>query len=167
MITLEMAIGSAVIAAVVTSIFNSFNNKKILQDSLDSKSGWREELFKVASKTIITSDDIYLILAALRYKPHKDIGFDENEGPKNFKEMTKYIYCYLSKIIENPELIEVSKEEGLNPLSKNEADKVRLLAKYLLKHHWEDLGNGYIGRLKFKVLHEKEIIEEIYEEVKK
>lgn len=45
-------------------------NRLALNDSMDSKSGWRKELMDIASKDEITLADIYRIRASVRYYPH-------------------------------------------------------------------------------------------------
>lgn len=163
---------AAIVSALVAAIVALLNNRRSLQDSLDSKSGWRKELFKVASKTFLTTDDIYLILAALRYQPKVEWKKDEEKMPKDFQEMTAYMYHTLNDMLKNY-LYDYTKvstdkiEESIKVLNNKDTDTVRLLAKYLLKHHWEDLGNGYFGRLEFKIMKEDEIIEEVFKIVEK
>ncbi|MES3703198.1 hypothetical protein ABFV70_06725 [Staphylococcus arlettae] len=38
-----------------------------IRDSLDSKSGWRKELFKIGGKVNLTYDDVYQFRSALRF----------------------------------------------------------------------------------------------------
>lgn len=166
----SIILGPAVTAALVSSIVTLFNNRKGLQDSLDSKSGWRKELFKVASKTFLTTDDVYLVLAALRYNPHKIWDERKNREPKDFGEMTSYIHYKLGYILEsykgeylNLTLDQV--ESHVKVLSKQDSNTVRLFVKYLLKHHWEDLGKGVWGKLKFRVMQEPYIIKEVYNQI--
>lgn len=45
-------------------------NRLALNDSMDSKFGWRKELMDIASKDEITLADIYRIRASVRYYPH-------------------------------------------------------------------------------------------------
>lgn len=163
----EIFVGPAIIAAIVSSLVAIFNSRRALQDSLDSKSGWRKEIFKVASKTFLSTDDIYLVLAAIRFIPHQDWSEHKDKVPQNFDEMTSYIYYKLQNILDSYNYIEPTSrvcrdQEIFIILTKEHANTVRLLTKYLLKHHWEILGNGYVGRLKFRVMKEAEIIKEIY-----
>src|SRR5699024_4530058 len=74
------------------------NGRRSLQDSLDTKSGWRKEIFNVASKTHITTDYVYLLLAALRYEPHKVWCENTKSEPRDFSEMTSYIHYKLKAI---------------------------------------------------------------------
>lgn len=166
----EIFVGPAIIAAIVSSLVAIFNSRRALQDSLDSKSGWRKEIFKVASKTFLCTDDIYLVLAAIRFIPYHDWNEYKDKVPQNFNEMTSYIYYKLHSILDNYNYIEPASRVCRNQeisiiLTKEHANTVRLLTKYLLKHHWENLGNGYIGRLKFRVIKESNIIREVYDEI--
>lgn len=162
-------------AAIVSSMVTVFINRKVLLDSLDSKSGWRKEIFKVASKTFLTTDDVYLLLAALRYKPHEEWINKENKNksPVNFTEMTSYMHYRLEAILDNYEyrewVITSLNAEHINKfvkiLNRKDTCVVRIMAKYLLKHHWENLGNGFIMRRIFKARKEKEIIKEVFQEI--
>ena len=53
-------------------------NKELLNE-LDQKSEWRKELMNVASKPILQIEDVYRILASLRFLPKSK---DEIEGNK-------------------------------------------------------------------------------------
>lgn len=193
----ELITGAA-IATLVAGVITLFNSNKQIRDSLDSKSGWRKDIFNVASKTFITTDDVYLILAALRFLPHDKWSSSFNLYPTDFKEMTSYMYDHLTKIVENPKykLIDLRDDDNncqneysfniqrgslkltnmilkesvdIEPIKliHKDSEKVRLFAKYLLKHHWEDLGNGYIGRVKYRVLEEEKIMKRVYIEIEK
>lgn len=169
-VMISLILGPAVTAALVSSIVTLFNSRKGLQDSLDSKSGWRKELFKVASRTFLTTDDVYLVLAALRYNPHRIWDEQKNKEPKNFDEMTSYIHYKLQYMLESYKsdylnLTLDNVDSYVEVLHKNDSNTLRLLVKYLLKHHWEDLGKGFWGRLKFRVMYEPGIIKEIYNQV--
>lgn len=193
----ELITGAA-IATLVAGVITLFNGNKQIRDSLDSKSGWRKDIFNVASKTFITTDDVYLILAALRFLPHEKRYSSSNLYPTDFKEMTSYMYDHLTNIVGNPKykLIDLRNDDNncqneysfniqrdsleltnmilkesvdIEPIKliHKDSEKVRLFAKYLLKHHWEDLGNGYIGRVKYRVLEEEKIMERVYKEIEK
>lgn len=160
---------AAIVSAVVSAIVALLNNRRTLQDSLDTKSGWRKEIFNVASNTYITTDHVYLLLAALRYEPHQVWGENTNSEPRDFSEMTSYIHYKLKAITKRYQCSSCkenngSKKKGMKPHILDEIDSeiVRMIAKYLLKHHWENLGHGHLGRLKFRVMKEAEIIKEIY-----
>lgn len=60
----------AVIVSLIALLGTMFSNKKQLNDSLDSKSGWRKELFDVASKEEISKGDLQRIRSALRIFKH-------------------------------------------------------------------------------------------------
>lgn len=130
----------AVVGVYFTIKHNNEIKRKELLDNLDSKSEWRKNLYDVASKTYIDTDDVYRVLASLRYFPHKSI------DPKNeeiyFHEATRIIYSDLYAIIEEyKKKIDgnLKKEDGLRIpiLTFEQSEKVRLYTKYLLKHHWE------------------------------
>ncbi len=61
-----MEIIAAFIGAIVAAIVTFWASHQTLRDSLDSKSGWREKLFTVASKYELTLDDAQTVRAALR-----------------------------------------------------------------------------------------------------
>lgn len=128
----------AVIGVYLTIKHNNETKKKELLDNLDSKSEWRKQLYDVASKTFLTTDDVYRVLASLRYFPHEKIG-EGNE--RHFREATQIIYRDLYSIIEKYE--EDIKNNILNKndnpiiLNFGHSENVRIYTKYLLKHHWE------------------------------
>ena len=123
----------------------NLKNRELLND-LDQKSEWRKELMNVSSKTFMTTDDIYRVLASLRYLPK--IKTDRKDDKNDFNHMTRIIYDELSSMLNNnyKDLIEktISKIKQ-NEESKNEeiilnykhTQIIRLYTKYLLKHHWE------------------------------
>ncbi|MEB6120532.1 hypothetical protein MXM80_10710 [Mammaliicoccus sciuri] len=152
--TLDAAIltGSATIfAATIAVVGVSFtiwasnkNKKKELLDNLDSKSEWRKQLYDVASKTFIDTDDVFRVLASLRYFPHKKDDNNTCDGEPTFQEATRTIYKHLYSIIETHknEIDEILNDEEcidikVPILSFKESEIVRVYTKYLLKHHWE------------------------------
>lgn len=95
-ITLEglgaiLAVGISLIALLNTI----FSSKKQLNDSLDSKSGWRKELFDVASKEDISIGDLYRIRSSLRI-------FRHNNNPRtySFNWMTNFMIIILDSFID-------------------------------------------------------------------
>ncbi|MCJ1748916.1 hypothetical protein MT416_06305 [Mammaliicoccus sciuri] len=138
----------AVIGVSNTIKSSDENKRKELLDNLDSKSEWRKQLYNVASKTFIDTDDVYRVLASLRYFPHEEV--DNKKSKRNsddeyvFKQATRAIYKDLYSII-NTHMEEIDKiinnekcEDVKAPiLSFKESEKVRVYTKYLLKHHWE------------------------------
>lgn len=157
----------------------NLKNRELLND-LDQKSEWRKELMNVSSKTFMTTDDIYRVLASLRYLPK--IKTDRKDDKNDFNHMTRVIYDELSSMLNNnyKDLIEktISKikqnEESKNKESKNKEIKneeikeiilsyehtqiIRLYTKYLLKHHWEINIDENIW-----LKDQKEVIEEVKE----
>lgn len=115
-------------------------NRLALNDSMDSKSGWRKELMDIASKDEITLADIYRIRASVRYYPHL------KPTQLSFRWMTNLIIklCdeYLVGIYKDKRVRSYERENGNNSLSKvtisPENDEiVRIICRYLLKYHWE------------------------------
>lgn len=136
----------AVIGVYLTIKHNNETKKKELLDNLDSKSEWRKQLYDVASKTFLTTDDVYRVLASIRYLPKKVSDMSESEQ-KHFDYATLIIFNEMYGIInENKENLkrtfektkETVKPENLIVFLKiEESEKVRIYTKYLLKHHWE------------------------------
>ncbi|WP_204205998.1 hypothetical protein [Mammaliicoccus sciuri] len=133
------------VIGVSNSIKSSDENKrKELLDNLDSKSEWRKQLYNVASKTFIDTDDVFRVLASLRYFPHEEYKDDESNDERYFIEATQTIYSDLYSIIETHkgeinDNIKNSKCDDIKVpiLFFEESEKVRVYTKYLLKHHWE------------------------------
>ncbi len=69
-----MEIIAAFIGAIVAATVTFWASNQTLSDSLDSKSGWREKLFAVASKYELTLDDAQTVRTALRLFPKKECG---------------------------------------------------------------------------------------------
>lgn len=134
----------AVVGVYFTIWSSNKNKKKELLDNLDSKSEWRKQLYDVASKTFIDTDDVFRVLASLRYFPHEESEYDKCKDEQYFIEATRTIYSDLYTIIrkhkEKISEIKSNKEcEGIKSpiLSFKDSEKVRVYTKYLLKHHWE------------------------------
>lgn len=118
-------------------------NKELLKD-LDEKSEWRKELMNLASKTFMTTDDIYRVLASLRFIPKVDTN-NKNEI-NDFEHMTRIIFDELSSMLNNKYNTLIKKEISClqKPgeikeiiLDYKDTEIIRLYTKYLLKHHWE------------------------------
>lgn len=75
--------GILAITGVCFTIFNSqkLKNKELLNE-LNQKSEWRKELMNIAAKPVIQLEDVYRILASLRFLPKSK---DEVEGNKKKK----------------------------------------------------------------------------------
>lgn len=139
----------AVIGVYITVKSSEENKKKELLDNLDSKSEWRKQLYDVASKTFINTDDVFRVLASLRYFPHEKYNNKESKNKKCndeqfFREATQTIYSKLYLIVEThkdeiDKNIKNRKCQNIKApiLSFEESEKVRVYTKYLLKHHWE------------------------------
>lgn len=161
--------GILAITGVCFTIFNSqrIKNKELLND-LDQKSEWRKELMNIASNTYMTTDDIYRVLASLRYTPKIPT---ENRTEKNdFDHMTRIIYDELYKMLKskynkliNSNIIELQDKNNETYIKKEifldyeDIEVIRLYTKYLLKHHWEI----NINRENWEKKYQKEVIVEI------
>lgn len=164
-----------VLGSIITGLFTFFTGliaivvvRKQLRDSLDSKSGWRQELFKVSSKSRLLSDDVYILYTVLRFRPHDEAKKKDYTSmpPENFNEMTAYIFKELGAIEKNIDTgiqcIEYSDDEQKKYLNQKDSRKLRLFARYLLKNHWETLGNGWLKRWYWHKFEEKKMISDFY-----
>ena len=131
----------AVVGVYLTIKHNNEIKKKELLDNLDSKSEWRKNLYDVASKTYLDTDDVYRVLASLRYFPHKNKGLSDE---RYFREATQIIFSDLYTLIEEykTKIEEKAKEKDVSEikapiLTFEQSEMVRIYTKYLLKHHWE------------------------------
>lgn len=136
-----MASVISILVAIMSALLTFYlANRLTLNDSMDSKSGWRKELMDIASKDEITLADIYRIRASVRYYPHL------KPTQLSFRWMTNLIIklCneYLVGIYKDKRVRSYERENGNNSLSKvtisPENDEiVRIICRYLLKYHWE------------------------------
>ncbi|WP_145453067.1 hypothetical protein [Staphylococcus hominis] len=184
-----------IIAAFITvwGVFNTINSNQELKNqellnSLDQKSEWRKELMNIAAKPVMQLEDVYRILASLRFLPksideiegederqsnekrQKDKG-NQKDGSdqKEFDVISNYIYKRLNMIL-NERLNNFSVNETLTdkilnrPFSIEKGEEIRLYTKFLLKHHWEyNKGEKDKEEFKKKELSEfKNVIKEIY-----
>lgn len=131
-------------------------NRLTLNDSMDSKSGWRKELMDIASKDEITLADIYRIRASVRYYPHLEPTY------LSFRWMTNliiklcdgyFVEVYKDKkagtnnggqnIIIIQSAINSSRQfrrrltNSTVAVSPENDEIVRIICRYLLKYHWE------------------------------
>ena len=153
---------SGLVGAGIAGLLAYIINKNDLNDSLDSKSGWREKIFDVASKSEIGYEDVYRIRAALRIEKHKA---QEKLIPFSFDWMTNIMIDYFDKLINkrnnnvDPDgneiiinqistrkihrdsatvnLLYINKEKNNRELKIVDQEIIRIFARYLLKHHWE------------------------------
>lgn len=116
----------ALLGAIFAGGFTILNNRDSLNDALDSKSGWREKIFDVASKNNIELDDIYRIRAALRFAKYK-------ETPPKFSTdwMTQQIISFCEDVISDQQ------KNHLKKISMFDQEIARIYCRYLLKIHWE------------------------------
>lgn len=123
----------ATLAAVILAFYLA--NRLTLNDSMDSKSKWREHLYDIASKDKIELADIYRIRASLRYHP------------RSYSETNKWSFSWMSSLISNlcdKYLVGVYKnsrnrksaQTNSTVLPEND-EIVRIICRYLLKVHWE------------------------------
>ncbi|MEG0293757.1 hypothetical protein [Enterococcus sp.] len=157
----------AVIVSLIALLGTMFSNKKQLNDSLDSKSGWRKELFDVASKEEISIGDLQRIRSALRIFKH-----NHRLVKYSFDWMTNFMIIVLDCFIESSKeekntqsvpilqnnidlytkknvfgiMVESRKTEGtfVSQGQLNDyvcpgyiQDITRIFARYLLKNHWD------------------------------
>lgn len=120
---------SGLVGAALGGVLTLVINKDNLNDSLDSKSGWREKLFDVASKDQIGFNEVYRVRAALRLAKHK-----ENNGNElikySFDWMTNYMIDYLEDLMAKNRYYRYQ-------LNEKEKEVIRIFCRYLLKNHWE------------------------------
>lgn len=148
-------VGAALIA--VWGVSNTINSNKELKNeellknqelknqellnSLDQKSEWRKELMNIAAKPVMELEDIFRILASLRFLPKDEKEIKESDQPK-FDEISNYIYKRLNEML-NDTLKKVKTKNTLSDkgikikMSIKESEEIRLYTKFLLKHHWE------------------------------
>lgn len=163
-----------VISAVIAIIgvhFTINNSRKLknqeLLNELDQKSEWRKELMNIAAKPVIQLEDVYRILASLRFLPKSEDEIKESNQPK-FDEISNYIYKHLNEML-NDTLKKVETKNTLNEkgikiqMSIKESEEIRLYTKFLLKHHWEyNKGEEDKEKFKKKELNEfRKVIKEI------
>ncbi|WP_286028830.1 hypothetical protein [Ligilactobacillus agilis] len=149
----------SILVAIMSALLTFYlANRLTLNDSMDSKSGWRKELMDIASKDEITLADIYRIRASVRYYPYP------------YSETNQLSFRWMSSLIINlcdEYFVEVYKDKkaGTNNGGQNiiiiqsainssrqfrrrltnstvavspENDEiVRIICRYLLKYHWE------------------------------
>lgn len=166
--------GILAITGVCFTIFNSqrLKNQELLNE-LDQKSEWRKELMNIAAKPVMQLEDVYRILASLRFLPKSK---DEIEGKcikkskqKEFDIISNFIYkklnIILNKILQGSITEKTYTQNFLSiPLSIKDSEKIRLYTKFLLKHHWEyNKGEKDKKNFKKKELNEfKKVMDEIH-----
>lgn len=186
-ITFKSFLVPTVIASLVAIYFTNKRHKQDLLDKLDSKSGWRKELFELSFKSQYTIDDAYKLLSFIRFQPHVK--------PKtNFDKATKLIYDVMKEIIKSTNSSEPNIEKKIyeinkldkniqilisskideNYVHKNYSIIIDSFIKYLLTHQWEYLQLTYkkLARLKCNPFYkdyrnkEDELLLYLYEAIK-
>lgn len=120
----------AIIGATITSIINYFNNKNQLLNDLDNKSGWRANMYKIASKPNVRMTDIYTLRTSVRVVKKKDL------TASTFDWITNDIIDFCN-FLENKYYSKNLNYEYSKLLSFEETQLFHLFSRYLLKHHWE------------------------------
>lgn len=115
-------------------------NQELLNE-LDQKSEWRKELMNIAAKPVMQLEDVYRILASLRFLPKSENEVKRSEQ-KDFDKISNFIYKQLNKILNKHHVgldsnIVYSKKFLNRVLNIKDAEIIRLYTKFLLKHHWE------------------------------
>jgi hypothetical protein len=118
----------AIFAATLTGLIALFVFKNNINDSLDTKSGWRKELTNVASREVVGFNEVYRLRTALRMSKHYS-GF--KEVPLSFYSMTNLIIDFVDN------LIYTKMNSDKYELNKYEQEIIRIYSRYLLKYHWE------------------------------
>lgn len=135
----------ALIAIIVSAAVSYFISNRDLSDSLDTKSGWREKLFAVASKYELTLDDAQTVRTALRLFPKKG-----NAERYSFTWFSNIMIVHLDRYIlkRHHKLTREVEENSQNGNSENQSKEweylnsfdteiVRLFAMFLLKYHFD------------------------------
>ena len=85
-----------IISAVIAIIgvhFTINNNQKLknkeLLNSLDQKSEWRKELMNIAAKPVMQLEDVYRILASLRFLPKSKVEIEGEESEQQEEQESK------------------------------------------------------------------------------
>ncbi|MBM7636886.1 hypothetical protein [Streptococcus saliviloxodontae] len=145
---------AALIGAIIAGGVAYFVSNRDLSDSLDSKSDWRKELFRVASTYELTLDHAQTVRAALRFLPKND----EKAEEYSFTWFSDIMIEHLDKYILNskfqnsesqeqsieidiPDItmlnMKVLNQENTDTLTEFNKQVVRLFAMFLLKYHFE------------------------------
>lgn len=74
---------TAIFGAILGGGFTIWTTRSTLNDSLDSKSEWRKQLYDASSKTFIDLNDVYRLKSSVRYNSKIEL-FKEKEA-RDFK----------------------------------------------------------------------------------
>lgn len=138
---LTMPIVTVLIAIKVTKVMNDENTKRTNemtnQNRIDGASDWRKELMDIASKEVISKDDIYRIRASLRFKAkYTEDEFQNklhsNEPFFSTDEEFDYMSAHISNVCDF-----LVKEPIYIIINEKNQDNLRAYTRYLLKSHWE------------------------------
>lgn len=148
MIVVFSGLISAVLASVLTIITMNVNK----MNELDSKSGWRKSLFKLASKDMMTLCDVYLLRATLRFNKH-----GAPYELYSFKYFSNEITFFCDSLV-----IKYSdkRNDEKTVYISDDVDReiIRVYARYLLKNHWEVFSSSFfLHNKEFKIKQEYEI----------
>lgn len=128
-----------------------------LHDSLDSKSGWRKELFNISSKHLISLDDVMRLRASVRYLKKSSTSIENQQNDIqylkriftrdiiDFDDMSDAIIDFCEYIRKNYEKKVWKSKLESKRLEYTEAEVFRALCRWLLKNHWETLDNISFG----------------------
>lgn len=163
------------ILAILGVCFTIFNNQRLknkeLLNELDQKSEWRKELMNIAAKPVMNLEDVYRVLASLRFLPKNRIEI-KNSNQEDFDEISNYIYTKLNDKIntfytDNKINLDESLERNFYDYRFNirNSEEIRQYIKFLLKHHWEYNQNEEEKR-SFMAKEKKEF-EKVKEQIKK
>lgn len=145
---------AAVIGAIVAIFIMFITNNVTKMNELDSKSEWRKKLLELASKDMMTLDDVYLLRATLRFNKH--------EPPYefySFKYFSNEITIFCDGLICKYSKKRNSKELKLvYIIDDKDREKIRIYARYLLKNHWEVFSSSFfLYNKEFKIKKEHKI----------
>lgn len=159
----KATIVASIIGAIVAILGVFLTNNVTKMNELDSKSGWRNKLFDLASKDRMTLDDVYLLRATLRFNHHI-----QPFELYSFKFMSNQITDFCDNLIEKhkddvPKEVEATiKKREITDFTDREI--IRIYARYLLKNHWEVFSSKiFFFSNEFKLKKEHEIGKETYE----
>lgn len=147
----------SLMSMIVGAFVSYFTLNRNLSDSLDTKSGWRQKLFEVASTYELTLDHAQTVRAALRFLPPHNEKVEEY----SFAWFSNIMIMHLDKCILNKEYqleqkevcktskktdvfhipllnTEELKEKKISPLTDFDTKIVRHFAMFLLKYHYEN-----------------------------
>lgn len=162
-----MEIGIAIISGLVGAVVGgavslvSTNIEKM--NNLDSKSEWRKKLLELASKDMMTLDDVYLLRATLRFNKH-DVPFELY----SFKYFSNEITDFCDELTSKYDKKRDGENDKAKISSSIDREIIRIYARYLLKNHWEVFSSSFfIYNKEFKIKKEHEIGKETADLIKK